>query len=198
MTRRTVFLVAVALQVALLGWMVAASERTLAHGTRVVLKVQPLDPVDFMTGRFIRATPAIARIDTTLVPIVGPLPSGGATSDPLRRLQAARISVELRQEGELWVAQRLVLDGAAEPARAPFLRGRVTWVDGTHVNLDFGLERFDIPYDADDPTPLSRSPEHLVALVVKVAGDGRGVVEDMRIDGAPFSTWNAAEKAKRK
>jgi len=196
MTRRSVFVVAVALQVALLGWMVAASERTLAHGVRVVLKVRPVDPIDYMTGRFINAHPAIGSIDTSLVPRVVAVREDVVSDLP--QLTNQRVAVELRQEGALWVAQRIVDDGAATPPVAPFLWGRVTDVRGTIVDVEFGLDHFNIPFDAEDPSALTRSPDHVVALVVKVASDGRGVTEDMTIDGQPFSAWNTAEKAKRK
>jgi len=203
MTKRTLFLIAVALQVALLGWMVASSERTLARGTRVVLRVRPVDPIDFMTGRYVDAHPAIGRIDVAKVPLVGAPPedaaAGTAAGTPdLSRFWSRTVCVELRQEGEYWVAERVVLaDGAVAP-RAPFLRGRVAPSNGTLLDVDYGLDRFDIPYDAEDPSPLARSNDHSVALVVRVASDGRSVTEDLVVDGRPFAEWNAAEKAKRK
>ena len=205
MTRGTLFRIAVALQVALLGWMVAASERTLAGGTRVVLKVRPVDPIDFMTGRYIDVHPEIASLDVAKVLLVGrtaedarPKTSAATEAPDVTALRNRTVLVELRPEGELWVAQRVVVEGGAIPPRAPFLRGRVDSAYGSVLQVDYGLGRFDIPYDAEDPTPLARSPDHAVALVVRVAGDGRSVTEDLRIDGRSFADWNAAEKAKRK
>jgi len=202
MTKGTLFRIAVALQVALLGWMVAASERTLAGGARVVLKVRPVDPIDFMTGRFVNAHPEIGRIDLVGVPLVGAPADGPATTTrpaaPDRAaLQNRRVSVELQPSGSVWVAQRVVCDGGGISPRAPFLRGRIASVQGDSIDVDYGIERFDIPFDAEDPTPLTRSAGHVVTLVVKVASDGRCVTEDLQIDGQPFAAWNAAEKAKK-
>ena len=203
MTRKTLFLIAVALQVALLGWMVASSERTLARGTRVVLRVRPVDPIDFMTGRYVDAHPAIGRIDVAKVPLIGApaenTTTGATTGTPdLSRIWGHDVCVELRQEGEYWVAERVVLEDGAVAPRAPFLRGRVAPSHGTLLDVNYGLDRFDIPYDAEDPSPLASSNDHVVALVVRVASDGRSVTEDLVVDGRPFAEWNAAEKAKRK
>lgn len=200
MTKRTLFLIAVALQVALLGWMVASSERTLSRGTLVVLKVRPVDPIDYMTGRFIRVRPEIATLDLAAVPLVGESAEDAATNGAELHVELVNrnVLVELRPGARLWTATRVVVDGGPIAPHAPFLRGRVESVHGNHLDVDYGLERFDIPYDAEDPTPLTRSDEHVVALAVRVADDGRSVTEDLRIDDRPFAEWNAAEKTKRK
>lgn len=204
MTKKTLFLIAVALQVALLGWMVAKSERLLARGERVVLRVRPVDPIDFMTGRYIAAHPAVGRIDVAKVPLVGETErdaaaaAASAAPGDLARLLNRDVFVELKEEGEFWVAQRVVVAGGPVEPRAPCLRGRVQPSYGTELDVDYGLDRFDIPYDAEDPSSLARSNDHTVALVVRVASDGRSVTEDLVVDGRPFAEWNAAEKAKRK
>jgi len=205
MTKRTLFLIAVALQVALLGWMVASSERTLSHGTLVVLKVRPVDPIDFMTGRYVDVHPEIASLDVAKVALIGAPAEDARTAPPpspatpdLSPLLGRTVLVELRPEGEFSVAQRIVVEGGAIAPRAPFLRGRVETAYGTVLQIGYGLGRFDIPYDAEDPSPLARERDHVVALVVRVASDGRSLIEDLRIDGRPFADWNAAEKAKRK
>jgi hypothetical protein len=123
MTKGTLFRIAVALQVALLGWMVAASERTLAGGARVVLKVRPVDPIDYMTGRFVNAHPEIGRIDLVAVPLVGaPVDERATTTRPAApdraTLQNGRVFVELQPSGSVWVAQRVVYDGGGCAARA--------------------------------------------------------------------------------
>jgi uncharacterized membrane-anchored protein len=202
MTKGTLFRIAVALQVALLGWMVAASERTLSRGTLVVLKVRPVDPIDYMTGRFVRVRPEIATLDLAVVPLVGePGESSNGVlpgDSPYAGLLNDPVLVELRPAGGLWIATRVVWAGGAVAPHAPYLRGRVESVHENHLDVDYGLERFDIPYDAEDPSPLTRSGEHVVALAVRVADDGRSVTEDLVVDGRPFAEWNAAEKAKRK
>jgi hypothetical protein len=201
MTKGTLFRIAVALQVALLGWMVASSERTLDHGTLVLLKVRPVDPIDFMTGRFVRVRPEIATLDLSAVPLVGePGESYNGVlpgDSPYAGLLNDHVLVEVRPGAGSWIATRVVWEGGLVAPHAPFLRGRVASAHDRQLDLDYGLDRFDIPYDAEDPTPLTRSGEHVVVLAVRVTSDGRSVTEDLRIDGQPFAAWNAAEKAKK-
>ena len=203
MSRKTLFSIAVALQVALLGWMVASSERTLSRGTLVLLKVRPFDPVDFMTGRYINARPEISSLDLATVPLAGEDGDGdgGWTGRPGTGPHAGLwnhgVLVEVRPGAGVWTATRVVVEGGSVAPRAPFLRGRVTSVAGENLEVDYGIDRFDIPYDAEDPTLFTRSKEHVLLLAVRVADDGRTVTEDLRVDGRPFAEWNAAEKAKR-
>jgi len=191
MNRRIAFHVAVALQLVFLGWMVAAKERALATGIRVVLKVQPIDPIDYQSGRYIQITPAIARIDPEKVPVVrGRL---GAAS-----LSGRVVFVEIAPEGELWEARRVVVDGSGASPRAPFLRARVGPPFDATLRLDYSLDRFYIPASGHDPSMLVGDPSHTIRVVVHVPSDGAGVISDLLIDGKPWKAWDAAERAKEK
>jgi uncharacterized membrane-anchored protein len=197
--RKLFFCVAVALQLVVLGWMVAAKERALATGARIVLKVEPIDPMNHLSGRYIQITPAIARVDTTKVVLVrgdagdGPTPAAAAAP-----LTDRDVFVELVPDGEVWSASRVVVEGAGVPPHVPFLRARVTAHTGALLDLDYALNRFFIPADGHDPTWLVRDGKHTVRVVVRAPADGVGVVEDLLVDGKPWKEWDAAERAKEK
>lgn len=202
MNRKLAFQLAVALQLVFLGWMVAAKERTLATGTRVVLRVQPVDPTDYRSGRYIQITPAIARIDPEKVKVVrgdtGAAAPAGSADSGLASLTGRTVFVELTHKGELWEATRVVVEGAGILPHTPFLRARVTMPFDATLRLDYSLERFYIPADGHDPSGLARDPDHSVRVVVRVPSDGAGVIEDLLVDGKTWKEWDAAERAKEK
>jgi uncharacterized membrane-anchored protein len=194
--RKLLFCVAVALQLVVLGWMVAAKERALATGARIVLKVEPYDPLDHLSGRYIQITPAVARIDTSKVVLfrgdAGDGPTAAAAAAPLTD---RAVFVEFVQDGEIWSASRVVVEGAGVPPHVPFLRARVTGQTGALLELDYALNRFFIPADGRDPSRLVRDEKHSVRVVVRAPADGVGVVEDLLVDGKPWKEWDAAERA---
>jgi hypothetical protein len=196
MNRRTVFQVAVLLQLVVLGWMVAAKERSLASGARVVLSVAPGDPIDHLAGRYVSISPAIARIDTGKVRLdrgdAGDGPTPAAANAPLT---GRVVFVELVQEGEVWIASRVIVEGAGAPPRVPFLRAGVTEEAGPILQLDYSLDRFFIPADGRDPSFLVFEGKHTVRIVVRAPDDGVGVIEDLLVDGKAWKEWDAAERA---
>lgn len=185
MNRRLAFFSAVAAQLALLGLMVAREERVLLRGERVVLAIEAVDPIDYLRGRYVSFRPRIATIDLASVALDVPKSSIAAGS---------KIAVELVPEGNHFVARRLVDEPLLADARPPFLRAVVTSVDGATLTLDYGLDRYFIPANAADPSPLTRDPRHDVSISVRVLGDGRCVIEELLIDGEPFADWNEEQK----
>jgi uncharacterized membrane-anchored protein len=199
MNKKIAFYVAVALQLVVLGWMVAAKERALLTGARVVLPVQPIDPMDYMSGRYIAISPAIALIDTTKTPLFrGDTGDGSDPATAFAPLTDRYVFVELEQSGEVWTASRVVVEGAGVPPHQPFLRARVNSHDGALLRLDYSLNRFFIPADGHDPSFLVSDPAHTVRVVVRAPTDGAGVVEDLLVDGKPWKEWDAEERAKAK
>jgi len=191
MNRKIAFQVAVALQLVFLGWMVAAKERTIATGLRVTLKVAPFDPNDYLSGRYLRITPAIAQIDPAKVEVV-------RGRESLASLAGRNAFVELTRDGDVWDATRVVVDGSGVTPRRPFLRARVEYSMDTALHLDYSFERFYIPADGHDPSVFSSDRPHALVAVVRVPSDGAGVLEDLLVDGKPWKTWNAEEKAKER
>ena len=188
MNRKIVFQVAVALQLVFLGWMVAAKERARSTGLRVTLRVVPFDPNDYLSGRYIRITPAIAQIDPGKVEVV----RGG---ESLASLVGRVAFVELTRDGDVWDAKRVVVDGSGVAPGRPFLRARVDYSGDPTLRLDYSFERFYIPADGRDPGVFSSDRPHALIAIVRVPSDGTGALEDLLVDGKPWKAWNAEEKA---
>jgi len=195
MTRRTIFVVALSLQLMLLGWMVGTHERSLATGARVVLAVEAFDPIDYLAGRYVNIRLAVSHVDTQKTPLVrgdtAGVPDAAARSMPIY----GPVFVELAQDGELWKAARVVVADSGITPRAPFLRGRVTYQDGTTLQVEFELDRFYIPADGHDPSALIRDPKHVVRALVCIPADGGAVFDDLLVDGRSWHDWDAEQRA---
>jgi uncharacterized membrane-anchored protein len=186
--------------------MVASKERARSIGMRVVLKVAPVDPKDYMSGRYIQITPAIARLDPAKVPVerggvassgAGPTREGAADSGTPSLLGHV-VFFELTRDGDVWDARRVVVDGSGVEPRRPFLRARVDYSPDTSLRLDYSLDRFYIPADGHDPSFLAFDSQHSVKVVLKVPSDGAGVIEDLLVDEKTWKEWDAEERAKEK
>ncbi len=189
----TAWFLAILMQLGFLGWMVAAQERALAGGERVVLAVAPVDPFDPLAGRYLSIRVVVERVDPAAVEIVaGGDVSAADASVPLGRYFGHEAALELATEGTPRSARRLLIGDAVAQARSPFLKSRVRWSNDSWLQLDLGLDRYYIPGNAQDPTQWwqreTRRPE--LTLAVRVAADGRSATEELLVDGVPFPEWN--------
>lgn len=183
MNRRWKFLAAMLFQFAILGAMVISAELTLKHGVRVEFEVEPFDPIDPLSGRHLVVNLAAARIDRELV-------------EPA-----------IRDDLTVGESVFVILDTNVSPAIAigvsrtrpfegiPFARATVRDVSSV-VRVDYGLDRFFIPLDATDPTIFrdAEGQRPTLRLVVRIDDAGRMITEDLLVDGAPFSEWNARQR----
>ncbi len=179
MTRAMKYVTVIAVQVAVLVLLIAREEHTLKDGRPVELRVEPFDPIDPLSGRFVQVR---LEIDHPSVEI----------------FEANRD--ELKQGASVYV----LLDTNADPAEvssvrsippnddSPFLKATVRSVDVTQMHLDYGLERFFIPKDAKDPTRPRDSIGNMnnVRLLVKIDKSGHAVTQDLLVNGVPFAEWN--------
>jgi uncharacterized membrane-anchored protein len=192
MNRRVAYGLAVLAQLVFLGWMVAAQEHLRAHGRRVVISIEPVDPIDPMAGRYLAIQPQPGRVDLTKVSSSLALEHA---QDADSSLVGQQVDVTLREEDGLWIASSIGYP-THDHEGALFLRGRVRSAYGSLVFVDFGLERFYIPADASDPSPLLWQTGHKLAIEVKVSTEGEGSVTDLLIDGESFASWNRAQQKK--
>ena len=188
MKTQTLFALALAPQLALLAGLVVREEHARATGTEVVLEVRAYDPMDPLSGRYIRVPLAIARIELADVKHQGPLPEQGSI-----------VYVRLEKREKQWEPIELC---AQEPdaALGPFLRARreLRWASDTtnFVQLDYELDRFYISEKANDPTGFVNGQwqAHALKVVVRVTGAGRGAITDLLVDGQPYAEWNRAQR----
>jgi len=192
MNRRIAFGLAVLAQFAFLGWMVASQERALRVGRRVVLSIEPFDPIDPLSGRYLAIAPRAGRID--LAEVENWFGAGDPAADATS-LVGQEIDVTLTERGGEWIPARVEIAGSA-PGSEIRLRGRVLSAYGSTIVVAYGLDRFYIPADAADPSPLLWQEGRHLSIEVRVTSDGHALIQDLLIDGEPFSKWNAAQKPK--
>ncbi len=174
-------------QALLLFGMVAREEFARSHGTKVVLAVGAIDPMDVLSGRYVSVPLKISTVDLESVSHPAEMPQPGET---------AFVRLEKRQD----VFE--VAEIAAEPAVPGGLWARATVSTRTEITeatrliqLDFGVDRFYIPETGNDPSFARRASGERVEIRVaaRIAPDGRIVIEDMLIDGVPYEQWNSAQ-----
>jgi uncharacterized membrane-anchored protein len=114
MTRRTAAFVALVAAMAMLPLLLIAwNEVQLARGQKVLLRTEPIDPVDLVRGRYVRLRYEISALSA---------PAGET------------VYVPLHEEGDAWTGSFATTD---RPESGVFIRGRAT--DGGIV---YGIETY--------------------------------------------------------
>jgi uncharacterized membrane-anchored protein len=191
MNRTLAIVLALLPQVLLLGWTIAREELALRDGIPVVLEVRGYDPVDALSGRYIRVPPAIRTLAADDVSIVADRIEAGATVwVGLVRAEPFWRPLELRVEepppnddrDRVWIRGRLEKEW--QRPQAGRYRGSLT--------VDYGFDRFYIPEAARDPTWATGADGRRaqLSLLVRVRASGEAAIEDLRVDGEPYADWN--------
>lgn len=180
MSRGALSLGTLAAQALVLGGLVAREEGVLRSGTRVVLKVGAVDPMEFFAGRYVETPPAIGVLDLSTMPPLAARPRAGST-----------VYVRLSRAEPFWKATAISLSAPdAQGSEEVYLRGVVTSRgEGPSLGVDYGIGRYYIPEKARDPSAWRQGGRRSLSLVVRVGRSGRGVVEDLLVDGTPFREW---------
>ena len=173
---------ALVLQLALLGWMIADRAMLLKNGAEIRLAVVPVDPRDLFRGDFVILSYDISRIASNAV-----------TGDDSFTYQDP-IYVTIAQGTEGWRAT--AIDHTAPEGAAPgtVLRGTVMDLDAggacTDVKdcwvyaIDYNIEQFFIPEAAGGELDKLRN-EKRVSVDVAVSADGRAALKRLLVDGVP-------------
>lgn len=147
-TRRTLLLalLVAALQIGFLSWMIYGRAAIMRDGREVLLKVEPVDPRDFLRGDYVRLGYDIALLPSSLF------------SNPPTEAQSAAaepVLVRLAQQSDgYWrPVSATVGDTPTQPAQADQvdLRGMLNGylssnADGLGtVGVDYGIERYYVP-----------------------------------------------------
>lgn len=180
MSRGLVLLLCLAPQFLVVAGVAAREEVGLRTGVEVRLRVGAVDPMNPFSGRYVSIPLAIALLDPARTRIEPGLESG------------APVCVRLERDEPFWKAVAATRAPPTETG-AVFLSG--TWKGQNRV--DYGLDTFFIPDNGADPSHLSwergAGPAPLV-VIVRVARNGRGRIEDLLVQGRPYAQWNAAQK----
>lgn len=145
----------------------------------VPLEVRPVDPMDALSGRFIAAPLAIARLDVSELRNECPQVALGDS-----------VWVALTP-GEPWWRPSAVLCGPATGEVS--LRGVLRAQHASLWTIDYGIERFYIPHEAADPSAPGSGPRPQIVALVRIDASGSGALVDLLVEGETYSDWNARQ-----
>lgn len=160
-------------------WMITDRAAILRDGREVVLKTEPIDPVDLLRGRYVRLNYTISRVP--------PLLFTGDTPDYFDT--GAKIFVRLQEGADgFWTAAEAAV-GAIPDDAGPveiWIRGETRFRMASTDNptsVTYGIERFYAP-ETQAPEIEARMRDGAVTgIVVAVANDGRAQIKALRQGG---------------
>jgi uncharacterized membrane-anchored protein len=172
---------ALILQVGLLGWLIADRAMLLQNGKEIRLAVVPIDPRDLFRGDYVTLNYDISRVRNDAV----------AGDDAFTWGDAIYVSIE-PVDGGGWKVASI---GHTQPASGTFLKGTVAGV-GDSVACDGGATacmNYDVAYNLEQffvPEGTGRELESLrteqrISVDVAVASDGRAALKRLLVDGQP-------------
>ncbi len=170
------FLLAFAIQAALLSYMLVARASVLANGEEVRLPVVPVDPRDFLRGDYVILSYPMSRLDAAAL-------AGDDHFD-----YGAPVFVELASDGDVWTPIAL---HRTKPQGVTSIRGEIGGQrrpDGcdnqscTVYDATYNLEKFFVPEGEGRELETTRNAERM-SVDVAVGTDGRALLKRLRVDG---------------
>jgi uncharacterized membrane-anchored protein len=178
---RRCFYPIVALQILFLLGEAGTMEMALRRGRLVTLKTAPVDPRSLFMGNYMALAYDISSIDLSTIAHDAPA-DGFDYGDP--------VYVTL-VPGKRWAVATMVTPTPPSPrGERLYLRGRVAWCHDSHMQIDYGLERYFIPETAQAKvnrlqSAWGRHPP-LITVEVVVPASGRGLIRRVLVDGKPL------------
>lgn len=180
MTGKRWFWLAVALQVLLLLGLIGRHSYTLATGTPVLLKTEPVDPWDPFRGEYVILNYTISRIEDDSVPMQGA---------PYQRGQ--QVWVTLHPADPFWVAKAVSNRRPSDLAGGEVaLKGTVQWHDPgwtggpeatkASVVIRYGIEQFFVPEGEGKGLEGRQREMHVEAVVDSF---GRAALKRVFLEG---------------
>jgi uncharacterized membrane-anchored protein len=178
------FALAVALQLLILLGMVGRHSYTLATGTEVTLKSEPIDPWNPWKGEYVRLRYNISTFQ---------LPNPTGEEPPFR--SGERVWVTLRAGASVWQVVGISKDRPTTQSGEVAVQARVDWVqwwDGKEripsdfphgqVHLTYGVEEFYVP---EGEGPGLEQQRDGITVKAKVDRFGRMALAQVLVDGKP-------------
>ena len=168
-------LVIVALQTAVLGYMIFDRTSILNSAQVVTLKVKPVDPQDMFRGDYVVLRYDISQIETAAL--------GGDDN----YIQGSWAYLTLTQQNGAWTPTAVNNSMPSSAQGAVILRGKVDSVrpnsdaNPPSLSLTYGIESFFVPQGQGKAIEDERQKGDLSADIA-VDAQGRGAVKDLRRD----------------
>ena len=183
--RKTILLAVLVglLQIGFLGWMIAGRAAILRDGREVLLKVQPIDPRDFLRGDYVRLGYEISSVPLSVV-----------TDAPKENVYSSTeklIFVRLAKQADgLWTVKSAHLgspSGEALGADEVDLRGTTYFSDwagdpSNTVFVDYGIERYYVP-EGEGLEIEKNMVTRPFSILAAVADDGTPQIKGLLDDG---------------
>lgn len=160
MARKKWFTLAVAMQLVFLIIMIALKWSTLAYGTKILLKTQPIDPWDLFRGQYVTLNYEIANLNLANLQTDG---------QPFNSKET--VYVVVNQSGKYWTAKSI--SHKKPETNQLFIKGEVNYFDEYNRTLmvNYGLDSYYIP---ENQGGAIETQARTTPLEVEVSLDRRG------------------------
>lgn len=169
MTKRLLFGVVVASQLAYLGAAIGYHQARIHTGTKILLKTAPVDPLSIFRGRYLALSYDISRI-----------PAGAPHDVEVSDLKTDDTVYVVLVKGHMFWEPVSV--HTHKPSKGTFLRGRLRYRSGDELWIVYGIESFflsetsadDIERNIREASRTAGRRDVPLTVEVAVASDGTG------------------------
>jgi len=172
--QKILFPVIVALQIAVLGFMITRQEMLLARGTKVLLRCQPIDPRSLFSGDYVILNYEISIISEEII--------AGSGIKNTGNLEKKEIYVALKPkaEGKYYMAAAISENRDELKKLYPLIiKGRVEYASNT-LQVRYGVESYFVPQR--EGKIIEESLKN-VSVEVSVSENGDSAISKLFIDG---------------
>lgn len=171
--QKIAFPIIVALQIAVLGFMITKQELLLARGTKVLLKCQPIDPRSLFSGDYVILNYEISTIDNDII-------SKSGIKDPYE-FEKKDIYVALQQKADGKYYTAVAISEKIEELKklnSLIIKGRVEYASDT-LQVRYGVESYFVPQNEGKIIEKSLSN---VSVEVSISESGESAISKLFID----------------
>lgn len=137
-SKKIIFCVLVAAQLAVLGSMIFKQERLLSGGTKIILKCVPVDPRSLFSGDYVILRYEIANIENDKLKV--------PTKEIFTENQTVYIALEKDASASHYNASEISSDIKALSGRYPaVIRGTVQYAYDNSIDIRYGVEEYFVP-----------------------------------------------------
>lgn len=133
MQRKYWFILVVTLQIVFLVAMIGMKWSTLAYGTKILLKTQPVDPRDLFRGDYVILNYEISSLDLKLI----------STAGKKEFKSGDTVYVSLEKKDKYWTARTVTANKPDQLA----IKGTVQYYDdyGKILTVNYGIDSYYVP-----------------------------------------------------
>lgn len=175
-TKQAKFISAIILQLLIVAAIIIFKSSIIAGGTSAFFKVEPVDPRDIFRGDYmVLSYENISRIDRSLF-----------EGEQIRN--GANVYVEIRQEGDYWMAVRAT---NKKPASGTvYLKGVVGQARGSGISVIYRIEEYFIPEGTGQNLDLRNGNPYVEVAIDK---NGNAVLKKLYMYGKPYEDISREE-----